>query len=89
MAEWVESPILVDRSIRSRGLEPKLSQTNDLLIYTSSLIARYSALLIEGNAVLSQWQDNVTEWGIVLWCWQPVLPVAHYYQVAMSAHDHP
>ena len=37
-------------------------------IDTFHFLARCSALLGEGNDWLTQYQDNVTEWGIGSWC---------------------
>ena len=37
---------------------------------------------------LAQWKDNITEWDIRSWCWQPGLPVGQHYKVTMILHCH-
>ena len=46
------------------GFEPWSSQANDIKINTCHFLARYSALLGQGNDWLAQSEDNVTEWDI-------------------------
>ena len=60
--------------------------TNDLKIDTCHLLVKSSALLGYGKDWLTKFQDNVTEWGIRSWCWQPDPPMWQHYKVIMSVH---
>ena len=72
---------------RPHGYDSWSSQINALKMYTCRFLARCSTLLGWGMDWLAQCQDNVSEWDIRSWCWQPGLPVGWHYKV-MSIHCH-
>ena len=49
-----------------RRFEPWSSQTNELKIDSCRFLARHSALLGYGNGWLTQCQDNVNAWDIMV-----------------------
>ena len=63
------------------------SQTDHLKIDTRRFLARRSALLGYEKDWLVQCQNNVTEWDIRSWCWQPGLPVFQHYEIMMNVQS--
>ena len=79
------------RSIRMREVMGSYPNQVKPLTYKIDL---WRANLIPGVIIIlswywfSQYQDNMTEWNIESWCWQPGLPGGQHYKSIMSAYCH-
>ena len=80
---------------RSGFLQPgrvkQMTYKIDTCRYLASLVLNLTwclALLGYGKDWLAQYHDNVTEWEIASWCWQPGVTVGQHYEVIMSVHHH-
>ena len=69
-----------------RELDSRPSQGKDLENVCLSLPNR--VLGIRLGHWLAKCLDNMTGWGIRLWCWQPGLTGGQHYKVAFRVHHH-
>ena len=93
MTELVERPSLIlgDRGILTsqvRNLVESNQWLKNLYLSLPKQVLHIIRIGYGQKLWLAQCQDNVTEWDVSLWCWQPSLPVDSHYIVTMNANYH-